>query len=219
MTIPRSILAATLLMTALPACAAEPLPLQAAPEAPAIEAPTSEAPAAGAPATGAPAPEGTSGSTADPASGPVMRLLSQPTEGIGPSSLALAGLKEFIRSGRAYEQCGVQDLDVAVERELDVLRSRLEEMVGVDSATTSDLLIVLAETNPEHAAAVSDAVTAFSSLQAFYASVTAPLKAAAGRLVGALYAGSAAEQGVVWSNAQVADACSFISGYLRNETR
>ncbi len=159
------------------------------------------------------------GDTRAAARAAVMRLLTEPAEGVGPSVLVLKGIKAFIKSGRAYEQCGVPEMDAAVERNLDSLLTEFQDIAGADSAALANLLKTLAEGIPQRDAVPSEAIAAFSGLRVLYETVAEPLKAATEQLAEALYDGSPAEQGVVWSNEQVANACAFISGYLAGNSR
>ena len=198
MQVPRLLLAAVALL-ATSALAAEPTAGEGSAAAPVREEPAADTRAA--------------------ARAAVVRLLAEPAEGIGPSVLVLKGIKAFIASGRAYEQCGVREIDAAVDRNLDALLTEVQDIAGADSARLADLLAALAEGGPRPEAVPPEAIAAFGGLRAFYETVAEPLKTAAGQVAESLYQGSAAEQGVVWSNGQVADACAFISGYLAGSGR
>lgn len=151
-----------------------------------------------------------------------VRLLIDPSAGLGPSTAMFQALKAFIESGRAYEACGVRAADEAVERNVEALLSSLREQVGEEHATEAEILEGLVRNGVALPAPTEELSDAFTSLKGLYRAVTEPLAAATeplttatGQLAEGLYRGSAAEQAVVWSNEQVADACTVIAGLSR----
>ncbi|WP_207461676.1 hypothetical protein [Azospirillum sp. SYSU D00513] len=146
-----------------------------------------------------------------------MRLLTAPAEGAGQSLFMLKALKSFMESGRAYDECGVRDAQGMIDAKVNPLLDALQQQVEIQVAQNPGLADALraAEADPStESPGLAEGLAAMWEASSLYNRLLNPLRSLADRLVAGVYRGSAAEQGVQWSNEQVADACAFIQQRL-----